>query len=224
MNTNSDNLIIDQILVGRFMVFSYLITDISSKEAIVIDPGAEPGKILDRIREREVSLCGIVCTHTHPDHIGAIASIKRATKAPVVVHEKEAKALSKISTRLIVRLFGGKSLPAAEVCLKDGDLLPLGSRNVSILHTPGHSPGSICLLIDGNLFSGDTLFVGGVGRTDLPGASWKELNRSLCDKIMCLPDNTHIWPGHDYGGMPSNYLGRDKLENPFLTQILQKLS
>ncbi len=222
MNTISDDLIIDQILVGRFAVFSYLITDISSKEAIVVDPGAEPSKILDRIRERGVSLCWIVCTHTHPDHIGAMASIKTATKAQVVVHSKESKALSKTSTRVIVRLFGGKSLPRAEVCLNDGDYLSIGSRKAYILHTPGHSPGSICLLIDGNLFSGDTLFIGGVGRTDLPGASWNELKQSLCDKIMGLPDNTHIWPGHDYGRRPSSYLGREKEENPFLTQLLQK--
>ena len=204
------------------MVFSYLIIDGATNEALIIDPAAEPQKILKRVNERKASVRWIVCTHTHPDHIGAVAPVKKETKADLVLHPKEVAGLNKISNLFLVRLFGGKALPKANVLVTDGDILPLGPHEIKILHTPDHSSGSICLHVGDNLFSGDTLFVGGVGRTDLPGASWKGLERSLRDKILSMPDNTRIWPGHDYGSRPSNLLGREKLENPFLRHILNE--
>ena len=222
MNRDSDDLIIDQFCMGNFVVFTYLITDRSTNEAIIIDPAAEPKKIIEKVNERKASVKWIVCTHTHPDHIGAVAPVKKETKASLVLHPKEVAGLNKLSNLFLVPLFGGKPLPKANVLVKDGDTLPLGRHKIKILHTPGHSSGSICLNIGDHLFSGDTLFVGGVGRTDLPGASWKGLERSLRVKILSMPDNTRIWPGHDYGGRSSNLLGREKLENPFLRHILKE--
>ena len=120
---------------------------------------------------------------------------------------------------MIVRILGGRAVSKVDIAVKDGDHLPLGEHDLQIIHTPGHSPGSICLYTIGHLFSGDTLFVGGVGRTDLPGASTKVLEHSLRTKILSLPLSTRIWPGHDYGRRPSNLLEQEIKENSFLMNI-----
>jgi glyoxylase-like metal-dependent hydrolase (beta-lactamase superfamily II) len=213
-------LAIDQILVGRFGVFCYLVTEEGTREAMLVDPGAEPGKILGRVRERDARVRWIVCTHAHPDHVGAVARVTGETGASVVIHRKEARSLGKLSQRILVRLMGGRPVPSPDVLVENGDRLEIGPCAVRVLHTPGHSPGGICLLAEGHLFSGDTLFVGSVGRTDLPGASWEELSASLRERVLNLPGNTRIWPGHDYGAAPTNLLDTEKLENPFLREIL----
>jgi len=214
------DLAIDQILVGRFGVFCYLVTEPATREAMLVDPGGEPGRILGRVRERDARVRWIVCTHAHPDHVGAVARVKADTGASVVIHRKEAETLGKLSHRVLVRLMGGTPARRADVLVEEGDQLDLGPCAVRVLHTPGHSPGGICLLVEGHLFSGDTLFVGSVGRTDLPGASWEELSASLREKVLGLPGSTRVWPGHDYGGAPTNLLDAEKRENPFLREIL----
>lgn len=214
------DLAIDQILVGRFGVFCYLVTEPATREAMLVDPGAEPARILDRVRERDARVRWIVCTHAHPDHVGAVARVKADTGASVVIHSKEAKSLGSLHQRVLVRLMGGKPVPRPDVLVEEGDRLEIGPCAVRVLHTPGHSPGGICLLAEGHLFSGDTLFVGSVGRTDLPGASWEELSASLREKVLGLPGSTRVWPGHDYGGAPTNLLDAEKRENPFLREIL----
>lgn len=211
---------IDQILVGRFGVFCYLVTEPATREAMLVDPAAEPGRILGRVRERDARVRWIVCTHAHPDHVGAVARVKAETGASVVFHREEAETLGKLSHRVLVRLMGGKPVPRPDVLVEGGDRLEIGACSVQVLHTPGHSPGGICLLAEGHLFSGDTLFVGGVGRTDFPGASREELSASLRARVLCLPGTTRVWPGHDYGAMPSNLLDAEKRENPFLREIL----
>jgi len=208
---------IDQIPVGRFAIFSYLITDPETREAVIIDPGAEPGKVLERVRKRDAQVRWLLCTHIHPDHIGGTAALKDAlTGVQVAVHEVEAPRMRRWSRTLLVRLMGGKTVRRVDRSLKDGDRLSLGRHVLEVLHTPGHSPGSICLYTRGHLFTGDTLFVGGVGRTDLPGASTGEMAASLRGKILSLPMETRIWPGHDYGSTPSNLLGDERRDNPFV--------
>jgi len=222
METKQSPWIIDQILVGPFAVFSYLITDSSTREAAVIDPGAEPQRILQKISERDAQVRWVVCTHTHPDHIGGTAIVKKALPgAQVAVHITEASRMGKWSQALLVRLFGGKTVCHVDRLLQDDERLPLGGECLHILHTPGHSPGSICLYTSRNLFTGDTLFVGGVGRTDLPGSVPAELKRSIREKILCLPEETRIWPGHDYGNLPSNVLAKESRENPYLVELLR---
>ena len=120
------------------------------------------------------------------------------------------------STKEALRLYPRLRALAAQ----DGDRLEIGPCAVEALHTPGHSRGGICLLAEGHLFSGDTLFVGSVGRTDLPGASWEVLSASLREKVLSLPGSTRIWPGHDYGSRPTNLLEAERRENPFLREIL----
>jgi len=211
---------IDQIRVGRFGVFCYLVTEPATREAMLVDAGAESGKILGRVRERDAQVRWVVCTHAHPDHVCAAARVKAGTGASVVIHRNEAQTLGKLNHRVLVRLMGGKPVGGADVLVEDGDLLEIGSCAVRVLHTPGHSPGGICLLAEGHLFSGDTLFVGGVGRTDLPGASWEQLSASLREKVFGLPGSTRVWPGHDYGHAPTTLLDAEKRENPFLREIL----
>ena len=211
---------IDQILVGRFGVFCYLIAEPATGEAMVVDPGAEPAKILGLVRERDARVRWIVCTHSHPDHVGAAARVRADTGASVVIHRNEAATLGKLNHRVLVRLMGGKPVGRADVLVEDGDRLEIGPCAVRVIHSPGHSVGGICLLAEGHLFSGDTLFVGSVGRTDLPGSSWAELSASLREKVLCLPGTTQIWPGHDYGPAPTNLLDAEKKTNPFLREIL----
>jgi glyoxylase-like metal-dependent hydrolase (beta-lactamase superfamily II) len=211
---------IDQMLVGRFGVFCYLITETVSREGMLVDPGAEPNKIVGQVRKRDSRLRWIVCTHAHPDHVGAVARVERETGAPVVIHRAEAETLGRLHYRLLVRLMGGTPPPKPDVLVEDGDRLELGSSEVRILHTPGHSPGGICLFAEGHLFSGDTLFVGSVGRTDLPRASWDELSTSLREKVLRLPGSTRLWPGHHYGSLATNLLEVERRENPFLREIL----
>jgi glyoxylase-like metal-dependent hydrolase (beta-lactamase superfamily II) len=117
------------------------------------------------------------------------------------------------------RADGFPPLSRADLLVNDGQRLPLGRWEAMVLHTPGHTPGGICLYFPGHLFTGDTLFVGAAGRTDLPGGSLETLISSLEAKIMPLPDETRIWPGHDYGDTPSSTLGEEKIHNPFLTDF-----
>jgi len=211
---------LDQLRVGRFGVFCYLVTESGSRETMIVDPGADADKILARIRERDARPRWIVCTHAHPDHVGAAAVVKSETGAALVMHSKEAKALGRLTHRILVRLTGGRPAPRPDLLVRDGDRLEIGSCEAWVLHTPGHSAGGICLLAEGNLFSGDTLFVGSVGRTDLPGCSRAELSASLREKVLSLPGDTRIWPGHDYGSHPTRLLAEERRENPFLRQIL----
>ena len=213
------DLLIDQILVGRFAVFCYMVTEPTTREAMVVDPGGEPDKILECARGREARVRWIVCTHSHPDHVGAAAKVRGETSASLVMHSKEAETLGKLSQKMFVRLMGGRPVGKPDVLVEDGDRLELGPCAVEVLHTPGHSRGGICLLAEGHLFSGDTLFVGSVGRTDLPGASWEVLSVSLREKVLSLPGSTRIWPGHDYGARPTNLLEAERRENPFLREV-----
>ncbi len=117
--------------------------------------------------------------------------------------------------RSFSRILGGKGSPGADRLLTDGDIIAIGETELRVIHTPGHSPGSICIYADGNLFTGDTLFVGAVGRTDLAGGSAPTLLSSIREKLYTLPDETIVWPGHDYGEAPASTIGREKAENPF---------
>lgn len=213
-------LAVEQIRVGPFRVFSYLVIDPQTGEGLVVDPGAEAARILRIVERRNVSIRWIVCTHSHPDHTGAAAAVRKATGGLLVIHEEEVKGLTKWGNRLLSRLVGGQGAPPADRTVRDGDRLALGSLEARVLHTPGHSAGGVCLHIENHLFSGDTLFVGSVGRTDLPGSSAAALARSLRERILALPDATIVWPGHDYGERPSTTVGWEKETNLFVRAIL----
>jgi glyoxylase-like metal-dependent hydrolase (beta-lactamase superfamily II) len=147
-------------------------------------------------------------THGHPDHTSGGRELRALTGGVLAMHRADAE------------FFGSPHEPLAETLLEDGQELALGELTVRVIHTPGHTPGSVCYLVGGNLFTGDTLFVGAVGRTDLEGASMDELLASIEHKILPLPDDTVILPGHDYGETPTSTLAWERRENPFITDFI----
>lgn len=217
---------IEQVLIGPLAVFTYLVTCPETKRGAVIDPAGEVETLLDRIRAEGVSVRYILNTHGHSDHVAGNRSLqKRLSRAgsvpPVCLHEADDAFFSGSDTR--PRSGKDPGLPApdpADLRLRDGDVLELGRIEIEVIHTPGHTPGSVCFKVGGNLITGDTLFVGAVGRTDLPGGSLDTLLDSLARRIIVLPEKTVIWPGHDYGETPTSTVGREMAENPYITDFL----
>ncbi len=147
--------------------------------------------------------------------------MKKALSVPVGLHEADDEFFSVKEVREKTSKELGLPPPdPADLRLKDGDVIEAGTLRIEVIHTPGHTPGSVCFLINGNLFTGDTLFVGAVGRTDLPGGSLDILLKSLEQKLMTLPKETIVWPGHDYGETPATTIGREIKENPYITDFI----
>ncbi len=174
----------------------YIVWCAQTGEGIVIDPAARAGKAIDFIREQNIKIKKIVYTHAHPDHVPGAAAFVKATGATVAAH----RLAEKIMKGPIIRALSGfglifKAIPPSEL-LEDGDIVRAGNMQFTTLRTPGHSPDSICLLGHGAVFTGDLLFADGLGRTDIPGGSAKELARSIREKIMVLPPQTLVYPGH----------------------------
>jgi glyoxylase-like metal-dependent hydrolase (beta-lactamase superfamily II) len=177
----------------------------------VIDPGDEAAFILRRIRELGLSVRQIVLTHGHLDHIGALKELKEATGAPVAVHGADASLLE---DRMLAMLLGMNvpTPPKPDMLLADGQKVTVGRQTLKVIHSPGHTPGSICLLAEGLIFTGDTLFQEGIGRTDLPGGSTELIVKSIKTRLFTLPDETKVYPGHG----PPTTIGFEKKYNPFL--------
>lgn len=206
---------IEQRQVGHIGVFSYLVGDEASGEALVIDPAADTEEIIDLAAQHNVRINAIVNTHGHVDHIGGNADMKRMTGAKIIIHEADADMLIHTPAELL-RMFDAKPSPPADQTVADGDTIQAGGIKLRVIHTPGHSPGSMVLFIPGYAFTGDTLFVEAVGRTDLPGGSWETMFDSIQTKLLVLPDETVVFPGHNYGSSPSSTIGHEKKYNPFL--------
>lgn len=210
---------IEQILVGRMVVFSYLVSCPETKEALIIDPAGNEEQLAAKIKEKGLKLKYIVNTHGHADHTGGNAKMKALTGAEIVMHGDDDKAFQRPEAAAFARQMGFEPTPPADKTVKDGDELVIGKGKLKVLHTPGHSPGGICLLAEGNVFTGDTLFVGGIGRTDLPGSDHNLFMTSIREKLLSLPEETVVWPGHDYGPNPSSTIGLEKIANPWLRQM-----
>ena len=214
LNTGG-NMFIEQRQVGQMAVFAYLVGDEATGEALVIDPAADTDGIIAAAEKNKVRIKYIVNTHGHVDHIGGNLDIRKATGARIIIHEDDAEML--VSTpATMLRMFGGKASPPADRKVRDGDLIEVGTIRLQVIHTPGHSPGSIVLHVDGYAFTGDTLFVEAVGRTDLPGGSEEVMYDSIQRKLCPLPDETVVLPGHNYGSTPTSTIGHEKKFNPFL--------
>jgi hydroxyacylglutathione hydrolase len=205
------SVIIKSLVVGPYASNCYLVGSDSSREAILIDPGSAPERILAMAKEADLAIKLVVITHGHTDHIDGLKKIKNSTTAAVAVHTEDAEEVEehlsgfKVSPR-------DPNLSPINLFLKDGDRLDVSDLHFVVIHTPGHSPGSICLLGNGVLFSGDTLFNYGIGRYDLPGGSYEKIMSSIRAKLMVLPDNTIVYPGHG----PSTTIGKERKGNPFL--------
>jgi len=205
--------IIKKLVVGPFMSNCYIVGSEAAKGGMVIDPGADAKQILRAVDEMALDIKVLVLTHGHIDHVGALKEMKEATGAEVAIHVDEAGALQK-QGRSLSTLFGlvYPSPPPPDTLLKDGDSIDIGDLSFTVLHTPGHSAGGICLCGHGVVFSGDTLFNNGIGRTDLPGGSYGSLLDAINTKLMVLPDDTIVYPGHG----PDSTIGAERQANPFL--------
>ena len=188
-------MIIRQLEIGYIDNFSYLVGCEATRQALVIDPGPDVERIVSEAEKEGLEIVTIVNTHTHGDHTAGNAALKALTGAKIVLHALDA---------------GG--YPGGDVLLTDEKALQLGEISFEVIHTPGHTPGGICLYAQGNLFTGDTLFVGDSGRTDLSGGDRPALGKSI-RRLMQLPDDTVIWPGHNYGPTPSSTIHWEKRNN-----------
>jgi hydroxyacylglutathione hydrolase len=205
--------ILQKLEVGPFASNCYIIGSESSREGMIIDPGDEAKRILKEVRKLELDIKIIVLTHGHIDHVSALKEVKEATDAQVAIHTDD---VSTMKDRLLSIFMGirHKSPPAPDRLLKDGDIVSIGELSFTVLHTPGHTQGSICLLGEGVLFSGDTLFHYSIGRSDLPGSggNHKQLINSIGEKLMVLDDDIKVYPGH---GLETT-IGTERRGNPFL--------
>ncbi len=208
-------MIIEQMEIGNFQVFCYILGDEGTGEGIVIDPGGSAEAIVARAAKVGVTkIKWIVNTHGHVDHVARNADLHRLTNASIAIHEADAGDLMNQSTYAL-SMFDAEPSPAPERLLKDGDRIEFGNLSVEVIHTPGHTQGAVCLYTPGYVITGDTLFVGGVGRTDLPGGSSRVLSESLQNRLFTLPEETVVLPGHDYGITPTSTIAREKRENAF---------
>ena len=205
-------MIIERLEVGPFASNCYIVGDESSRQGLVVDAGAEAGRILKKLNELELDTKLIVLTHGHMDHTGAVKDVKEATGAELAIHAEDARGLQARSFSGALLHLSLKAPPPPERLLKDDDTLAIGRLRFRVLHTPGHSPGGICLLEEGVVFTGDTLFNFGIGRFDTPGGNGAQLLKSIQSKLMVLPDGTRVYPGHG----PPTTIGIEREWNPFL--------
>ncbi|MBI5166967.1 MAG: MBL fold metallo-hydrolase [candidate division NC10 bacterium] len=198
-------------MVGPLENNVYLVSDRGSRKAALIDPGLESEGILQHLEQAGLQLELIINTHGHFDHIYANAFFKAKTGAKVLIHKKDLSGLRRLQDEAL--LFGLRAAPSPEPdrLLQEGDLIELAGFSFQVLHTPGHTPGGICLYHDGMVFVGDTLFAGSIGRTDLPGGSYEALIASVQKKLFVLPEETVVYPGHG----PETTIGEEKRTNPF---------
>jgi hydroxyacylglutathione hydrolase len=198
--------------VGPLEANCFVVYSEKSREAIIVDPGDDARKIIDIIQSNNLQPVLIVNTHGHMDHIGANATIKDTFSVPIAIHEDDSTMLTNPSENLSSVIGTNTVSPAADQLLHEGDTVDLDGTEIKIIHTPGHSPGGICLYFDSTLIAGDTLFKGSIGRTDLPNGDFPTLISSIQQKLEVLGDEVVVYPGHG----PKTTIGDEKRSNPFL--------
>ena len=211
---NNEDLYLEQLLVGPMDNFIYLIGSKSTREVVIIDPAWDIDALLKHIQEKDLKLASVLVTHYHPDHIGGgmgghsiegIAELLEKDPVKIFVHKLEAEGVKKVTGVSDIDLN----------IVESGDHLTIGENDIEFLHTPGHTPGSQCFKVNNNLVSGDTLFVQGCGRVDLPGSNSEDMFHSL-QKLSALPDETILYPGHNYSAEPYESMEKVKQINTYL--------
>jgi hydroxyacylglutathione hydrolase len=205
-------MILKTLIVGELETNCYILGDEDSKEGMIIDPGGDFKIIEKTLKELNLNIKYIILTHGHSDHIGVLSELKKKIGAQILIHKDDAEMLSNPEKNLSVFSYNPFSAPVADKLLEDKDKIRTGQIEIEVLHTPGHTEGSISLYTDKIIFSGDLIFYGSVGRTDLPGGSNQKLFRSIQDKILDKTDDTVIYPGHG----PATTVGEERRNNPFL--------
>jgi len=209
--------------VGMLQCNCTIVGDPATREALVIDPGDEVNRILDLIGRHKLKVQAIVSTHAHIDHVGGLSKLHRYTGAPVLMHREDLPLYQAMDGQAAFLGVQAPELTDVDHLLKEGDTLHWGDCEARVIHTPGHTPGSVCLYVPKEagaitlaapqLFAGDTLFAGSIGRTDLWGGSLDQIMDSLRGKLMQLPDSTIVYPGHG----PVTTIGQERHSNPFLS-------
>lgn len=207
-------MLIKNLAVGQLQANCFVVVDEKTREAMVIDPGDEPDRIMEIVKEDNLKVKYIVCTHAHFDHVGAISDIKDETDAKIVIHQEERELYSSAMDQAAFWGYELAPLPEPDMLVQEGDKLEIGSLKFEILHTPGHSPGGICLYGEDVVFTGDTLFEGSVGRTDFYGGDMNKLKRSF-SRLMSLPPDTKVFAGHGR----SSSIRQEKASNFFMEEI-----
>ena len=203
-------MILKKLVVGPIASNCYIVGSEATKEGMIIDPGADAYAILKKVRELGLKIKLIVLTHRHPDHVGAAGQVKEATGAEVAAHVEAAKYLPQSPSYIFEPPY--QASPYPDRLLKGGDSVDIDDLHFTVLHTPGHTPDGISLVGNGVVFTGDTLFNYGIGRYDLVDGNYRQLMDSIHNKLMVLPDDTRVYPGHG----PDTTIGTERRANPFL--------
>ena len=201
-------MIFQQIKVGDMENFAYIIGDPKTKGAAIVDPGWDADILLDSCSKNKLKVKKIILTHTHYDHVNDVDYVFKKTNSDVYVHSLESDSIRKLNSGIKIIEFN------------NGDKFNVGNIEIEVMHTPGHSPGSSCFIFSGKILTGDTLFVGAIGRTDLPGGNPKVIAESL-KRLKKLDDNLEVYPGHDYGDKPFSTIGAEKESNFYLSKNIQ---
>jgi len=202
--------------VGPLQCNCSVVADENSREAIVIDPGDDIDRILSILNKHHLTVKQIIITHAHIDHVGGAMKLKKATGAPILLNQNDSALLKMLDVQAAWLGMAAPGPVQIDESLNNGDKVSAGSFSAEVLHTPGHSEGSICLYFapENKLIAGDTLFAGSIGRTDLPGGSYKKIIESLHERVLALPDETVVVPGH--GELTT--IGQERHSNPFLVK------
>ena len=198
--------------VGSIGTNCYLVINEENKSGVVIDPGGDGDMILDKIRQKGLNIEAIFLTHGHSDHIMAVDEIRTATGAKVYISQEDAGMLIKASSNLSLYMGASREFKAADEFFEDGETLTVAGLNFKVIATPGHTRGGVCLICEDIVFCGDTVFSESIGRTDLPGGSYSQILQSIKNKILVLPDEMKLLPGHG----PATTNGWERRRNPFL--------
>ncbi|ABW19252.1 MBL fold metallo-hydrolase [Alkaliphilus oremlandii] len=203
---------LEKVPAGVYAVNCYVIGDEQTNKAAVVDPGGDVDKIIKVLENNDLELKYILLTHAHGDHIGGLVELRERTGAPVYIHQEDLYMLQNSSVNYSQAISGVKIETNADGFLNDGDRLELGDLTLSIIHTPGHSKGGICIAVGNVLLTGDTLFANSIGRSDLYGGNQEELIQSIKNKLFTLDEDLTVLPGHG----PATTIRIEKITNPYV--------